>query len=114
MVTVEVALVLPILVAVAVGCVWFVDVARSQALAQDAARVVVREMVRATPSSQARQEGLRILPGSSILIGLTAESVSVQVRYRRSWLAPIGTGWTHLVSARSFGRLESDLPHHAY
>ena len=109
MVTVEVALALPVLVLVSVCCLWFVDVVRLQAMAQDAARVVARELSRGVSTPQAEQQGLRVLPQGQFNIERSQRLVSVEVLFERAWLAPIGGRWTQQISAVAVGHVESEL-----
>jgi Flp pilus assembly protein TadG len=105
MVTTEVAVILPVLVMVALVCLWFVDTVRVQALAQDAARATAREIVRGVPVSQARRQGRQLMPSATISATVSESFVRVDVTQDRSW-AGFGGLWPHRVAATAVGQLE--------
>ncbi len=105
----EVALALPLVILVSFCCVWLVDTMRLQAAAQDAARVVARELVRGVPASAAQEQGRRVLPQANFRVTSSQGFVHVQARRERAWLVPVDGPWRHPVSADAVGHLEAQL-----
>jgi Flp pilus assembly protein TadG len=66
-VTAELALALPLLLAVTVGLVWLLAVAAAQIRVVDAARESARAVARGDDAGQARDLGLRIAPAGARL-----------------------------------------------
>lgn len=79
-VTAELALVLPLLVAVTVGLVWLLSVGTAQVRAVDAARETVRVAARGDSDAEALARGRRVAPpGSSVGLSRGSGSVTAEV-----------------------------------
>jgi Flp pilus assembly protein TadG len=79
-VTAETMMVLPVLVALALGLVWLVALASTQVRVVDAAREVARAAARAEGSGAAVDLGRRVAPaGSAIKVRDDGDSVVVDV-----------------------------------
>lgn len=82
-VTAETAMVLPLLVAVTVGMVWFLVLGTAQVRAVDAARETARSLARDDPRAEALDLGRRAAPdGASISTSSTGGRVTVTVTVR--------------------------------
>ncbi len=98
--TLELALAIPALTAVAFGLVWVLAVGVTFARAGDAARAAARVAARGESDAAARDEATRTLPGSTAQLldvgdtSGTGEHVRVVVTYTMA--APIG--WLHGLS----------------
>jgi TadE-like protein len=81
--TAELAMVLPLLVAVALGLVWLLAVGAAQVRAVDAARETARAMARGDDQAAAVASGLRVAPeGSRIEVSRGGGEVRVIVTGR--------------------------------
>jgi hypothetical protein len=79
-VTAELALVLPVLVAVTVGLVWLLAVGAAQVRAVDAARETARALARGDDHDDAVSRGLQVAtPGSTVTVVRSAGEVRVTV-----------------------------------
>jgi hypothetical protein len=79
-VTAELALVLPMLVAVTVGLVWLLAVGAAQVRTVDAARETARAVARGDDEAAAVARGLRVAPpGSTVTVVRTGGEVRVTV-----------------------------------
>jgi Flp pilus assembly protein TadG len=79
-VTAELALVLPVLVAVTVGLVWLLAVGAAQVRAVDAARETARALARGDDESTAVALGRRVAtPGSTLTVSRSGGEVRVTV-----------------------------------
>lgn len=79
-VTAETAVVLPVLVAVALGLLWMVSVAVTQVRVVDAARETARAVAREESAAQASVRGARVAPaGARIDVRQEADEVHVTV-----------------------------------
>ncbi|WP_296606434.1 TadE family type IV pilus minor pilin [Nocardioides sp.] len=63
--TAELAMVLPVLVAVTIGLVWLLAVGTAQVRAVDAAREAARAAARGDSPAQAVERGMRVAPAGS-------------------------------------------------
>jgi hypothetical protein len=82
-VTAELALVLPILVAVTIGLVWLQAVGAAQVRTVDAARETARAVARGDATEDAVGRGLRVAPpGSTVTVSHGAGEVRVLVTGR--------------------------------
>jgi hypothetical protein len=80
-VTAETVMVLPVLVAVALGLAWLLTLAATQVRVVDAAREVARSVARDDSRSTAVALGRRVAPrGSTIAVRQRGDTVVVQVR----------------------------------
>jgi hypothetical protein len=76
-------MVLPLLVAVALGLVWLLAVGAAQVRAVDAARETARALARGDDQAAAVERGLRVAPdGSHISVSRGGGEVRVSVRGR--------------------------------
>ncbi len=81
--TAETVMVLPVLVAVALGLAWVLALAATQVRVVDAAREVARAAARDESRSTALALGRRVAPhGSSIDLRVQGDAVVAQVRSR--------------------------------
>jgi hypothetical protein len=81
--TAELAMVLPLLVAVAIGLVWLLAVGAAQVRAVDAARETARALARGEDAAAAVDRGLRVATaGSRISVSRGAGEVRVTVTGR--------------------------------
>ena len=81
--TAELAVVLPLLVALTIGLVWLLAVGAAQVRAVDAARETARALARGEADAEAVARGLAVAPsGSRISVVMGAEEVTVTVRAR--------------------------------
>jgi Flp pilus assembly protein TadG len=79
-VTAELALVLPMLVAVTVGLVWLLAVGAAQVRTVDAARETARALARGDDEGGAVERGLEVAPpGSRITVSRNAGDIRVTV-----------------------------------
>lgn len=75
--TAELALALPLLLAVTLGLVWLLSVASAQIRIVDAARETARAAARGEPAGVAVDRGLEVAPaGSRISVRATADRVT--------------------------------------
>lgn len=82
-VTAELALALPMLMAVTVGLVWLLAVGAAQIRVVDAARETVRVAARGDGDGAAVSRGLAVAPaGSSVTLSRSAEEVRAHVSGR--------------------------------
>ncbi len=95
-VTAELALVLPVLVAVTMGLVWFLAVGAAQVRAVDAARETARALARGEVEAAAVDRGLEIAPQGST-VSVTRASGEVRVTVIGEVDGPGGL-WAHLPS----------------
>jgi Flp pilus assembly protein TadG len=80
-VTAELALVLPVLVAVTVGLVWLLAVGAAQVRTVDAARETARAVARGDDEGAAIARGLQVAPpGSTVTVTRSGGEVRVTVR----------------------------------
>jgi Flp pilus assembly protein TadG len=78
--TAELALVLPLLVAVTIGLVWLLAVGAAQVRAVDAARETARAVARGDDQATAVARGQRVAPaGSRVTVSSSDEEVTVTV-----------------------------------
>lgn len=78
--TAEVALTLPLLIAVTVGLVWLLAVGAAQVRAVDAARETARALARGDQEQAAVARGARVAPdGSTVRVRWVGEEVRVTV-----------------------------------
>jgi Flp pilus assembly protein TadG len=81
--TAELAMVLPLLVAVSLGLVWLLAVGAAQVRAVDAARETARALARGEDTAEAVARGLRVAPdGSHIAVAHAGGEVRVTVTGR--------------------------------
>jgi Flp pilus assembly protein TadG len=81
--TAELAMVLPLLVAVALGLVWLLAVGAGQVRAVDAARETARALARGDDQATAVERGLRVAPdGSHVAVSRAGGEVRVTVTGR--------------------------------
>lgn len=79
-VTAELALTLPLLLAVTTGLVWLLAVGAAQVRTVDAAREVARAVARGDTESEAVARGVRVAPdGASVTVSRTGGQVEVVV-----------------------------------
>ena len=79
-VTAELAMVLPLLVAVTVGLVWLLAVGAAQVRTVDAARETARALARGDDQDEAVARGLRVAPpGSTVSVERSGADVRVEV-----------------------------------
>lgn len=79
-VTAELALTLPLLLAVTIGLVWLLAVGAAQVRTVDAAREVARAVARGDTESEAVARGVRVAPdGASVTISRSGGHVEVLV-----------------------------------
>jgi TadE-like protein len=96
--TAELAMVLPMLVAVAIGLVWLLAVGAAQVRAVDAARETARALARGDDESSAVGRGLEVAPeGSRIAVAHGGGEVRVTVTGR---VEGPGGLFSHLPSPR--------------
>jgi hypothetical protein len=80
-VTAELALVLPILVAVTIGLVWLLAIGAAQVRTVDAARETARAVARGDDEGSAIARGLQVAPpGSTVAVTRSGGEVTVTVR----------------------------------
>jgi len=83
--TAELAMVLPMLVAVTVALVWLLSLGSAQVRAVDAARETARAVARGDAESEAVARGRRVAPpGSTVTVAVGADEVTVSVSGRIS------------------------------
>jgi hypothetical protein len=81
--TAELAMVLPLLVAVAIGLVWLLAVGAAQVRTVDAARETARALARGDDQATAVERGLAVAPdGSRVAVGRGGGEVRVTVTGR--------------------------------
>jgi Flp pilus assembly protein TadG len=81
--TAELAMVLPLLVAVALGLVWLLAVGAGQVRTVDAARETARALARGDDQTTAVERGLRVAPdGSHVTVSRAGGEVRVTVTGR--------------------------------
>jgi Flp pilus assembly protein TadG len=81
--TAELAMVLPLLVAIALGLVWLLAVGAAQVRADDAARETARALARGEDQASAVERGLAVAPdGSRMAISRGGGEVRVSVTGR--------------------------------
>ena len=81
--TAELAMVLPLLVAIALGLVWLLAVGAAQVRAVDAARETARALARGEDQASAVERGLAVAPdGSRMAVSRGAGEVRVSVTGR--------------------------------
>jgi hypothetical protein len=81
--TAELAMVLPLLVAVSIGLVWLLAVGAAQVRAVDAARETARALARGDDQATAVERGLTVAPdGSRVAVSRTGGEVRVTVTGR--------------------------------
>jgi hypothetical protein len=81
--TAELAMVLPLLVAVALGLVWLLTVGAAQVRTVDAARETARALARGEDQASAIRRGLEVAPdGSHIAVSRADGQVRVRVTGR--------------------------------
>ncbi len=81
--TAELAMVLPLLVAVSIGLVWLLAVGAAQVRAVDAARETARALARGEDEAAAVDRGLRVAPdGSRVAVSRGGGEVRVVVSGR--------------------------------
>lgn len=79
--TAELAVVLPLLVALTIGLVWLLAVGAAQVRAVDAARETARALARGEADATAVARGLEVAPsGARISVTTGADEVTVTVR----------------------------------
>jgi Flp pilus assembly protein TadG len=79
-VTAELALTLPLLLAVTTGLVWLLAVGAAQVRTVDAAREVARAVARGDSESEAVARGARVAPdGASVTVSRSGDHVEVVV-----------------------------------
>lgn len=106
MVTLELALAIPVLLIMCVSLVWVVNVGRVDALAQDASRAAVRELVRGGDSGQAIAAAHRVLPDSRVRTSVSSTRAHASVAIELRGPAPLMSRLSLWVRARSVGSLE--------
>ncbi|MBS43700.1 MAG: hypothetical protein CMH83_11185 [Nocardioides sp.] len=80
-VTAELAMALPLLVAVTVGLVWLLAVGAAQVRVTDAARETARAAARGDSDADAAAIGARVAPaGASVALSRSGDRVTVTVR----------------------------------
>ena len=96
--TAELAMVLPLLVAVAIGLVWLLTVGAAQVRAVDAARETARALARGDDEATALERGREVAPaGSRITVSRSGGEVRVTVTGRVDGAAGL---FAHLPSPR--------------
>jgi hypothetical protein len=81
--TAELTMVLPLLVAVALGLVWLLTVGAAQVRTVDAARETARALARGEDQASAIRRGLDVAPGGSrIAVSRAGDQVRVRVTGR--------------------------------
>ena len=106
MVTLELALSVPVLLIMCVSLIWVVNVVRVDALAQDASRAAVRELVRGGDAGRAAEAAHRVLPDSRVNTSVTMTRAHATVAIELRGPAPILSRLSHWIRARSVGSLE--------
>lgn len=92
--TAELALVLPLLVAVTCGLVWLLAVGAAQIRTVDAARETARALARGDAEAEAVSRGLRVAPpGSEVTLRRSGGEVAVTVRGRMRGPGGLFAGW---------------------
>ena len=107
MVTLELALAIPMLLIVCVSLVWVVNVGRVDALAQDASRAAVRELVRGGDAGKAVAAAHRVLPDSRVNTSVSRGRAHATVAIELRGPAPLLSRISHRIRARSVGSLEA-------
>ena len=83
--TAELAMALPLLLAVTVGLVWLLSVAAAQVRVVDAARESARAAARGESSAEAVARGLEVAPpGSRLTVSATGDRVTAEAQGRVS------------------------------
>lgn len=102
-VTAELAIGLPILLAVTVGLVWLLSVGLAQLRVVDAARETARAAARDDDTGKAIALGARVAPpGASVRVGRTGDSVVAEVQAFVRGPGGIFSGWAQVrVHARA-------------
>lgn len=97
-VTAELALGLPVLVALTIGLVWMLSLGAAQVRAVDAARETARAVARGDATGEAVALGRRVAPaGADVTVGRDGDLVHATVEAR---LAGPGGLFAHLPAAR--------------
>lgn len=103
MVTAELAVAIPALVAVVVALAWMLSLGAGQAMVHQAAREGARAAARGESTAEVRRIVGEALPGAQAQVGGSAEMVVVTVRSTRRpparFLAPLGRTLTASASA---------------
>lgn len=105
MVTLEIALAIPIMLVLAVLMIWLMHLSTLQASAQDAARSVVRDLVRGVDRPTAEQSGARILPEADIRSNVTDTDARVTVTVKVRAPPPF-RAIKQTVIGQAYGRME--------
>lgn len=109
--TAELALVLPLLMAVTVGLVWLLAVGAAQVRAVDAARETARAVARGDDVGAAVARGERVAPpGSRLRVTTTGSEVTVEVSGRVAGPGGLFDLPAAEVSARAVAVLEEGSP----
>lgn len=106
MVTLELALALPVILLVCFYGGWLLRLGQVQAQAQDAARAAARELARGAGPGAAESAARQVLPGASVLGGRSDGTVTVTVNYRVPGPGPLPA---REVTARAVTRTEEVL-----
>jgi Flp pilus assembly protein TadG len=106
MVTLELAMAIPVLLIMCVSMVWVVNLGRVGALAQDASRAAVRELVRGGDSGQATAAAHRVLPDSSVSTSVSGMHAQATVTMELRGPAPLLNRMSHRIQALSVGSME--------
>lgn len=86
MVTLEIALAIPLVLIFAVAGAWLVAAGQAQALVTDAARATAREVARGVPERQAVAAGHQVAPDAEIVV--SASGSVIRVRAERTLRGP--------------------------
>mgnify|MGYP001814981067 CR=1 FL=1 len=106
MVTLEIALAIPVLLAVTLAFVHLTNVVRLEAMAQDAARAAARELARGVDRREASRVAQRILPAATVNSSVSGAEARVTVTKVVTGPAPLLDRLKHRVSARAVSALE--------
>lgn len=106
MVTLELALAIPMLLAMCLSLVWVINVGRVDAMAQDASRAAVRELVRGGDTGRAVAAAHNVLPGAQVSASVLGARAHATVVMELRGPAPLLSRLSQRVWASSVGSLE--------
>ena len=106
MVTLEIALAIPFLLALSLVFLHLANLARVEAMAQDAARAAARELARGGERRAAGEIARRILPEATVHSAVDREEARVTVTTVLAGPTPFLDRLTHRVSAKAVSFVE--------
>lgn len=107
MVTLELAIAIPMAVLVAVAGLYLLAAGQAQALVTDAARATAREVSRGAPEQQALAAGHRVAPDADIVIDVSGSMVRVRAERVLQGPGPLLSPLRRRVSATAVTTIEN-------